>query len=128
METPKRKGQSLQLTVERTRSPLDYFCNRFKKTVISLAACLSPLGLSRADTVLVGFYRLVRAVGFGECLAEQLPRRRVLRVELHRSAQVFNRFVELFELQVFAAEPIAQQRRVLTAGEHGFEVGGQRHA
>src|SRR5208282_3980972 len=92
-----------------------------------LHGLLVAASLRRRDTVAPGGESVLLAMRGGEGLSQQLPRRRIGRVDRYRALQVNNGSFGISRPQVLVAQTEAQQSPVLAGGEQALKV-MQRHS
>lgn len=86
-----------------------------------LQRLLVAFAFGRSDPGIVRLQGIIRLSGRDQCFAQQIPRRRVIRIELDRAAQMHNRLLMLARAHTSVAETETQQRVIAPGSENFFK-------
>src|SRR5262249_3196838 len=92
-----------------------------------LAGLLVTLAMGGRDAVAIRGDRAGHIAALGERLAQELPRRRVVRILLDGPTQMSRRSRRISRAEVMRSKAEAQQRAVLSRGEKRLEALGGIH-
>ena len=114
----------IQLQRARPRDAAQSFTAALQKR--SLCRLLIATLLRDLDAAPVGLQRFVQNAAFGECDAQQFPRRGVIRIQLEGALEMEDRDPDLAKFEIFAAEAEPQQRGFPALRQQFLEIGNDR--